>query len=50
MTININNYTRVRYGNTETVSAHQRGDARTPITCESGPYFSERQIRIMDRK
>jgi len=46
----VNNYTRVRYGNTETVQAHQRGDARTSMTCESGPYFSERQMRIMDRK
>jgi hypothetical protein len=50
MTININNYTRVRYGNTETVQAHQRGDAHKPIPHESGYYFSDRQINIMNRK
>ena len=50
MTVNVQNYTRVRYGVEEHVSAHNRGDARDTIKCESGPYFTERQIRIMNRR
>ena len=48
--VDVNKYTRVRFGNTEQVSAHVRKDATTPIECESGYYFSDRQIRIMNRK
>ena len=50
MTVNVNKYTRVRFGNTEDVSAHARKDAAQPIKCESGYYFSNRQINIMNRK
>jgi hypothetical protein len=50
MTINVNNYTRTRYGNEEQVSAHQRGDAHKPIPHESGYYYTDRQIAIMHRR
>jgi len=48
--INVRNYTRTRFGNEEQVTAHTREDATQPIKCESGYYFTERQIRIMNRR
>ena len=50
MTVNVNKYTRVRFGSEEQVSAHTRDEATQPIKCESGYYFTERQIRIMSRR
>lgn len=49
MSVNVRNYTRTRYGNEEQVQAHARGDARQPLKAETGPYFTERQMKIMAR-
>ena len=50
MTVDVNAYTRVRYGNEETVSSHQRGNPSAHIDAESGPYFSDRQMQLMERR